>query len=74
MDSTLYIQVSGLISLPYIHMLIGCVRCRERKVIEKRFVSEKRQKIKELVEWEIKAESEIEFSMASHVSRWQSFV
>ena len=39
-------------------MLIGCVRCaEEEKEIGRKSVSEKRQRIKELVEWEIKAES-----------------
>ena len=46
-------------SLPYIHMIIGCVRCAEEKkwIDRRKSVSSKRQKIKELVEWEIKAES-----------------
>ena len=42
----------------YMYMLIGCVRCaEEEKEIGRKRVGEKRQRIKELVEWEIKAES-----------------
>ena len=65
-------------SLPYVHVLIGCVWCEERERKEgigrKKSVCDKWQKTKELIEWKVKAKPEIDVSMALHIIRWQFYV